>query len=89
MKLITAFFLGAAMLLSIPFVSEALLSGESSVMAAQVVRKTKRTSKYVGRRTWNGTKWVYTKTRVKTHSPRRKTWRTGRKVVSRTKKVLF
>ena len=86
MKIITGGILIIAMLVSIPFVAS---STEASIHASQVVRKTKQKSKYVVRRSWNGTKWVYTKTRVKTHSPRRKTWRTGRKVVSRTKKILF
>jgi hypothetical protein len=96
MKQFAAGVLTAIMLFSVPvFASMPGSTEESSIESPQVVRKTKRTGRYVGRkskkvgrRTWNGTRWVYSKSAQKTHSPRRKTWRTGRKVVSRTKKVF-
>src|SRR5687767_12237223 len=96
MKKVAAVFLSALMLFSLPVFASATISAEASAAGTtQVVRKTKRTGRYVGRkskkvgrRTWNGTRWVYSKSARKTESPRRKTWRTGRKVVSRTKKVF-
>ena len=95
MKIFTAIFVSAVMLLSIPVFGSSLSETESSVSASQVVDYTKRKTRYVGRkskkvgrRSWNGTRWVYSKSASKTASPRRKTWRTGRKVVSRTKKVF-
>ncbi len=95
MKNFAAVFLSALMLLSIPVFGSAASSTETSVIASQVVSTTKRKTRYVGRkskkvgrRTWNGTKWVYSTSARKTYTPRRKTWRTGRKVVSRTKKIF-
>lgn len=95
MKQIAAVFLSALMLFSITAFGSEVPSSESSASATQVVSTTKRKTRYVGRkskkvgrRTWNGTRWVYSKSAAKTHSPRRKTWRTGRKVVSRTKKIF-
>ena len=61
---------------------------ERASFETQVVSKTKSKSRYVVRRTKRGGKWVYTKTRVTTRPARHKTWRTGRKVVSRTKKII-
>lgn len=94
MKKFAAVFLSALMLLTIPVFGSAA-SSELNVTASQVVGYTKRKTRYVGRkgkkvgrRTWNGTKWVYSTSARKTHTPRRKTWRTGRKVVSRTKKIF-
>jgi hypothetical protein len=58
------------------------------VPEAQVVSKSKKKTRYVVRRTRRGGKWVYIKTRVKSRPVRQKTWRTGRKAVSRTKKVF-
>jgi len=95
MKIFAAAFVSAMMLLSIPVFGSGPSSTESSVAASQAVGYTKRKTRYVGRkskkvgrRTWNGTRWVYSRSAAKTHSPRRKTWRTGRKVVSRTKKIF-
>ena len=95
MKVFAAVFIAGLMFVSVPVAGFASSSAESSVAAAQVVRTTKRKTRYVGRkskkvgrRTWNGTRWVYSRSAAKTHTPRRKTWRTGRKVVSRTKKIF-
>ena len=80
-----AFLIAAAMLLSIPFFGSATSPDGSSTVAAQsVAKRTKRKSRYVVRRTWDGTKWTTRKVRV----GGRKTWKGGRKVVSRTKKIL-
>ena len=87
MKKLIALFFAVAMLPLLSFGSTAF-TPTTSAASTQVVRKSKRKGRYVVRRSWNGTKWVYRTTRVKTHSPRRKTWRTGRKVVSRTKKIF-
>ena len=95
MKIFAAVFFSAIMLFSINVFGSTTSSTGSSVSASQVVRTTKRKTRYVGRkskkvgrRTWNGTRWVYSKSAAKTHRPRRATWRSGRKVVSRTKKVF-
>ncbi|HEX6124011.1 MAG TPA: hypothetical protein VFZ23_01435 [Pyrinomonadaceae bacterium] len=89
MKILTAIIVSTAILLAVPFTAPVLSSGGSSIAAQSVAKRTKRKGRYGVRRTWNGTKWVTTKVRVGTKSPRRKTWRTGRKVVSRTKKVIL
>jgi hypothetical protein len=95
MKKFAAFFLSALMLTSIPVFAAESSSTESNVSASQAVTYTKRKTKYVGRkskkvgrRTWNGTKWVYSTSARKSRPVRHKTWHTGRKVVSRTKKVF-
>ncbi len=95
MKIFVAAFVSAMMLLPIPVIGSEPMSTESSVVSSQAVRYTKRKTRYVGRkskkvgrRTWNGTRWVYAKSANTTRPVRRKTWRTGRKVVSRTKKVF-
>lgn len=96
MRFITALSLSLFLLVAVPFVADDKSGGSAS---AQVVTKTKRTTrnvshktkvttKKVGRKTWRGTKSVAHKTRVKSKPVRKKTWRTGRKVVSRTKKIL-
>jgi hypothetical protein len=89
MRKISAAIFATFMLFSIPFVAGSVASGESSVNAQSVAKRTKRKGKYVYRRTWDGTKWTTRKVRVGTRPARKKTWRTGRKVVSRSKKVIF
>src|SRR5215203_4950557 len=98
MKMYAAVLIGLIGLLSVS--SEAsTLTGTRSVAAGQVVTKTKVTTrkashrtkvttKKAAHRTKRGTKHVYSKAAVKTRPVRRSTWRGGRKVVSRTKKVL-
>lgn len=95
MKTFAAVFLSALMLISIPVFASESSSAVSSLSAPQAVTYTKRKTKYVGRkskkvgrRSWNGTKWVYSTSARKTRPVRHKTWHTGRKVVSRTKKVF-
>jgi hypothetical protein len=83
MKFITAVSLSLFILIAVPFVA-----GDISSASGQVVTKTKRTTKKVGRKTWRGTKRVGHTARVKSKPARKKTWRTGRKVVSRTKKIF-
>ena len=88
MKTLSAVFLSTALLFSVPFLGS-ISSDGSSAAAQSVATRGKRKGRYVVRRTWNGTRWVTTKVRVGTRSPRRKTWRTGRKIVSRTKKIIL
>ncbi len=65
-----------------------------------IIRKTYGGGKYVVRRTWDGTKWVSKKVWVGTKYTGKKvgqgasyvgkkTWKGGRKVVSRTKKIVY
>jgi hypothetical protein len=92
MKIYAAVLIAVLGVLAIP--AEA-----STPSAVQVVTKTKVTTRKVTHRTKVGTKKVTHKTKVgskrlygksatKTRPVRHKTWRTGRKVVSRTKKVF-
>ena len=77
------------MLISVPFIAAPLSNEAGAVSAQSIATRSKRKGRYVYRRTWDGTKWTTRKVRVGTRSTRRKSWRTGRKVVSRTKKILF
>ncbi len=95
MKKFAAVFLSALMLVSIPVFGAGSSSTVSNISASQAVTYTKRKTKYVGRkskkvgrRTWNGTRWVYSTSARKMRPARHKTWHTGRKVVSRTKKIF-
>ena len=65
-----------------------------------IIRKGYAGGKYVVRRTWDGTKWVSKKVWVGTKYTGKKvgqgasyvgkkTWKGGRKVVSRTKKIVY
>ena len=98
-KLINLFF-AAAMMFSIVFIGDAISSnGNLSVQAQQtvtvrkrrkgVIRTTYGGGKYVVRKTWDGTKYVSHKVKVGTKFAAKKTYKTGRKVVSRTKKILY
>jgi len=64
------------------------IGAEASTHGSQVVTQTKVTTKKVAHKTKTGTKHVYAKTASKTRPVRHKTWHTGRKVVSRTKKII-
>ncbi len=88
------------MMFSIVFISNAVSSSSPySVQAQQVtvkkkrrpgiVRSTYRGGRYVVRKTWDGTKWVSKKVWVGTKWTGKKTYKTGRKVVSRTKKIVY
>lgn len=99
MKKLTALVFAFAMMLSIVFVSGAIssdnsLSAQGQTVTARhrrhgvvrrgyaggkwVVRKSYRGGKYVTKKVWVGTKWTAGKT-----------WSGGRKVFSRTKKVIY
>lgn len=98
-KLINLFF-AAAMMFSVVFIGDALNSNAPfSVQAQQVTvrkkrrpgiaRSTYRGGKWVVKKTWNGTKYVSKKVWVGTKWTGKKTYKTGRKVVSRTKKIVY
>jgi hypothetical protein len=88
MKLKAAALIAVLTFLSITADASTTSSNNGPSFETQVVTKTKTKTKYVVRRTKRGGKWVYVKTRVTTRPARHKTWRTGRKVVSRTKKII-
>lgn len=100
MKKLTSLFFAFVMLLSVAFVGGSLSSGSTSagnptVAQGQVtVRKKRRPGftrrvyrggKWVGTQVWTGTKWVSRKT----WQGMKYTYKGGRKVVSRTKKVIY
>jgi hypothetical protein len=100
LKIRTLFF-AIVMLLSVAFVGEIISSSDTSMSAnaqqtsvrrkrkAGIARRTYRGGKYVVRRTWDGTKWVSKRVWVATKWTGKKTYKTGRKVVSRTKKIVY
>lgn len=87
------------MMFSVVFFSEAISSDNPfSVKAQQVTVKKKRKGiarktyaggKYVVRKSWDGTKWVSKKVWQGTKWTGKKSYKTGRKVVSRTKKIVY
>jgi len=87
------------MMFSVVFFSEAISSNPSSVKAQQVtvrkkrrpgaIRSTYRGGKWVTKKTWNGTKYVSRKVWQGTKWTGKKTYKGGRKVVSRTKKIVY
>jgi hypothetical protein len=100
MKKLTALFFAFAMSLSIAFVGGNLTgtansAGNPTVASAQVTvrkkrkpgftRRVYRGGKWVGTQVWTGTKWVS----KKTWQGMKWTYKGGRKVVSRSKKVLY
>ena len=100
MKKLVSLAFAVAMMFSVVFISDAISSNSPfSVQAQQkvtvtrrrkgIIRKTYGGGKYVVRKTWDGTKWVSHKVKVGTKWTARKTWKGGRKVVSRTKKILY
>ncbi len=99
MKKLTALIFAFAMIISIVFVSGAISSDNSFSAQGQtmtatrkkrgIARRTYGGGKYVVRRTWQGGKWVTKKVWVGSKWTARKTWKGGRKVVSRTKKILY
>lgn len=99
MKKITSLIFAVAMILSIAFVGEMTSSNNPFSADAQVtvvrkkrvgaIRTVGRGGKYVVRKTWNGTKYVSKKVWTGTKWTGKKTYKTGRKVVSRTKKVVY
>jgi hypothetical protein len=99
MKKLTALVFAFAMMLSIVFVSGTISSDNSFSAQGQTVSTTRRKKgvirrgygggKWVVKRTWQGGKWVTKKVWVGSKWTAKKTWRGGRKVVSRTKKVVY
>ncbi|HLM00225.1 MAG TPA: hypothetical protein VK400_04155 [Pyrinomonadaceae bacterium] len=98
MKKITSLIFALTMILSIAFVGEVTSSHNPFSADAQVTVRKKRVGairtvgrggKYVVRKTWNGTKYVSKKVWSGTKWTGKKTVKTGRKVVSRTKKVVY
>ncbi|MEO5859776.1 MAG: hypothetical protein ABIR33_12595 [Pyrinomonadaceae bacterium] len=100
MKKLTALFFALAMSLSIAFIGGDLTgssnsAGNPTVASAQVtvrkkrkpgaIRRVYRGGKYVGTKVWDGTKWVS----KKTWQGMKWTYKGGRKVVSRSKKVIY
>ncbi|MEJ7847644.1 MAG: hypothetical protein WKF92_06115 [Pyrinomonadaceae bacterium] len=98
MKKITIAFFALTLMLSSVFISGTISTDKSFSAQAQTVRVRRRTrgiasstyrgGRYVVRKTWNGTKYVSRKVWVGTKWTGKKTYKTGRKVVSRTKKIL-
>lgn len=99
MKKLTALAFAFVMILSIAFVGGAISSDNSFSAQGQTMTATRRKKgiarrtyaggKYVVRRVYVGGKWVTKKVWVGTKWTARKTWKGGRKVVSRTKKVVY
>ena len=98
MRKLTSLFFAAVMMLSIAFVGDAIsrttsLGNPYAAQAQTVTKKRKpgairrvyRGGKYVGTKVWTGTKWVS----KKTWQGMKWTYKGGRKVVSRTKKVVY
>jgi len=91
--------LAVAMMFSIVFIGDLISSnGNLSAQAQQsqghprrkgLVRRGYYGGRWVVRRTWNGTRWVTRKVWVGTKWTGRKTWRMGRKITSRSKKVVY
>lgn len=98
MKKLTIAFFALTLMLSAVFISGSISTDKSFSAQAQTVgvkrrnrgiaSSTYRGGRYVVRKTWNGTKYVSRKVWVGTKWTGKKTYKTGRKVVSRTKKIL-
>ncbi len=99
MKKVLNLVFAVAMMFSVVFIGDAISSNAPFSVNAQqvtvkkrrkgVIRKTYAGGKWVVRKTWNGTKWVSKKVWVGTKWTAKKTWKGGRKVVSRTKKIIY
>ncbi|HVE57895.1 MAG TPA: hypothetical protein VNB22_13770 [Pyrinomonadaceae bacterium] len=99
MKKVINLVFAAAMMFSVVFIGDAISSNAPFSVNAQqvtvkkrrkgVIRKTYAGGKWVVRKTWNGTKYVSRKVWVGTKWTAKKTWKGGRKVVSRTKKIVY
>ncbi len=88
-KLAVSFF-ACVMMLSIVFVGDAIASSESmAANAAMAQTRSRRRKPGITRRTYRGGKRVAHTTKRGTKKAGRKSWRTGRKVVSRTKKIIY
>ena len=99
MKKVINLVFAVAMMFSVVFIGDAISSNAPFSAKAQqvtvrkrrkgVVRKTYAGGKWVVRKTWNGTKYVSRKVWSGTKWTGKKTWKGGRKVVSRTKKIIY
>ena len=99
MKKVINLVFAAAMMFSVVFIGDAISSNAPFSVNAQqvtvkkrrkgVIRKTYAGGKWVVRKTWNGTKYVSRKVWQGTKWTGKKTWKGGRKVVSRTKKIIY
>jgi len=98
-KLINLVF-AVVMMFSVVFIGDAISSNAPfSVNAQQTVTVKRRKKgvarrgyaggKWVVRKTWDGTKYVSRRVWVASKWTGKKTYKTGRKVVSRTKKVVY
>ncbi|HEX7226692.1 MAG TPA: hypothetical protein VF353_02860 [Candidatus Binatia bacterium] len=99
MKKLTSLFFAIAMLFSVAFVGDSISSSTSTgnpfAAQAQVtvkkkrkpgaIRRVYRGGKWVGSQVWTGTKWVS----KKTWEGMKWTYKGGRKVVSRSKKIIY
>lgn len=99
MKKLTSLIFAVIMTLSVAFVGGSLSgsnsAGNPTVASAQVtvrkkrkpgaIRRIYRGGKWVGTKVWTGTKWVS----KKTWQGMKWTYKGGRKVVSRTKKIVY
>jgi len=99
MKKLMNLVFAVAMMFAVVFIGDALNSNAPFFFFSQqvtvkkrrkgVIRKSYAGGKWVVRKTWNGTKWVSKKVWVGTKWTGKKTYKTGRKVVSRTKKIVY
>lgn len=100
MKKIVNLFFAVAMMFSIVFIGDTISSnGNLSIQAQQrttvkrrkkgVIRRSYAGGKWVTKKVWNGSKWVTKRVWVASKWTGKKTYKTGRKVVSRTKKVVY
>lgn len=101
MKKLKALFFAFVMMISMVFISGAISSDAPFSVKAQgqvtvkrrkkggIARRTYRGGRYVVRRTWDGTKWVSKRVWVASKYTGKKTWKGGRKIVSRTKKIVY
>jgi hypothetical protein len=99
MKKVINLVFAVAMMFSVVFIGDAISSNAPFSVNAQqvtvrkrrkgVIRKGYAGGKWVVRKTWNGTKYVSRKVWTGTKWTGKKTWKGGRKVVSRTKKIVY
>lgn len=99
MKKVINLVFAVAMMFSVVFIGDAISSNAPFSVKAQqvtvrkrrkgVIRKGYAGGKWVVRKTWNGTKYVSRKVWQGTKWTGKKTWKGGRKVVSRTKKIVY
>lgn len=105
MKKFLNLFFAIVMMFSIVFIGNAISSNGGLSVNAQsyslkmqkkkkhkhngIISRSYRGGKYVVRKTWNGTKWVYRRVWVATKWTGRKTLGISKKVVSRSKKIVY